>query len=191
MRACLNRMSAKRTAKHVEKADRKATHKLDDERDSWPVRLAGAASEIGDQPQMRWLCAGTIALGAVRRDPKLALTGVRMLAAHTLATWGKGRVKAVIDRTRPDAEQDGYRFEPGDSDAHDENSFPSGHSAGVVAVAQAFAREYPRHAFAARAAAGVVAAVQVPRGKHFIGDVLAGALIGLGAERATEAVVRR
>lgn len=179
-------MTTRQSAKRIDKTDRKATHMLDARRRSWPVRLAGTISDVSDQPPMRLLCAATIVLGAVRRDRQLALAGARMLAAHTIATWGKNRIKNVVDRTRPDSEQDGYRVGLGDRHAHDETSFPSGHSAGAVAVAQAFARSYPKHAVAARVAAGVVSAAQVPRGKHFIGDVIAGALIGLVAEKATD-----
>ena len=167
-------MKARQAGRRLEKSDRAATHVLNDDRDTWPVRLAGAVSEIGDQPQMRLLCAATVVIGLVRRDARLAKTGLRMLAAHTLATWGKGAVKAVVDRTRPDSEGEGYRFGPGDSDAHAQNSFPSGHSAGAVAVAHAFGRAYPEHAGKALGAAAAIAAVQIPRGTHFIGDVLAG-----------------
>lgn len=151
------------------------------------MRALGAASDIGDQPPLRLLCATVTVAGALRGDGRLTKTGIRMLAAHTLATWGKGRIKAVIDRTRPNSEQRGYAVGPGTSHAHEDNSFPSGHSAGIVAVAEAFARSYPDHAIASRAAAGAVAVMQVARGEHFIGDALVGSLIGVAAERACNA----
>lgn len=137
---------------------------------------------------MRALCGATIALGIIRRDKRLAKTGFRMLAAHTLATWGKSRVKAVINRRRPESGDD-PRIRPGDSDAHEDNSFPSGHSAGAVAVGEAFTRSYPDHALAARGAAALISGVQVPRGTHYAGDVVAGMLIGLVAERASDAII--
>lgn len=152
------------------------------------MRLIGSASEIGDQPQMRLLCAATIAFAIVRRNDRLLATGIKMLSAHTLATWGKSGVKSVVNRTRPESGDD-PTVRWGDSDAHEENSFPSGHSAGAISVAQAFARSYPNHSFTARSAALAVAAVQVPRGTHYAGDVVAGVLIGLGAERASEAAI--
>ena len=182
-------MTGKKTATLAERVDRRVSAKVNQKRDSWPMRLIGSASEIGDQPQMRMLCAATIIFGVVRRDSRLAKTGVKMLAAHTLATWGKGGVKAVIDRTRPDS-GDNPKVRVGNSDSHDETSFPSGHSAGAVAVAEAFVRSYPNHAMAARTAALAVAAVQVPRGTHYAGDVVAGVLIGLAAERASDAAAR-
>ena len=136
---------------------------------------------------MRLLCAATIGLAVVRRDNRLLKTGLKMLSAHTLATWAKSSVKSVVNRTRPESGDD-PTVRWGDSDAH-ENSFPSGHSAGAVSVAEAFARNYPDHALAVRMAAFVVPAVQVPRGTHYAGDVAAGLVIGFAAEKASEAAL--
>ncbi|WP_076715372.1 phosphatase PAP2 family protein [Sphingomonas sp. gentR] len=181
-------MNGERKATAVERADHKITSKVNDERDSWPVRLIGVASEVGDQPQMRMICAATVAVGIARRDLHLTSTGFRMLAAHTLATWAKSRIKAVINRRRP-KDGDDPRVREGDSDRHEDNSFPSGHSAGAVAVGEAIARAYPNHAVAARGAALSVSVVQVPRGTHYAGDVFAGIAIGLLAERVSDAAI--
>lgn len=181
-------MDGQRKPNAVEQADRKLTSEVNEERDSWPVRLIGAASEIGDQPQMRMICAATVAAGIARRDLRLTSTGLRMLAAHTLATWIKSGIKSAIDRRRP-KDGDDPRLRQGDCDRHEENSFPSGHSAGAVAVGEAIARAYPDHAGAARSAALSVSIVQVPRGTHYAGDVLAGIAIGLIAERVGDAVI--
>ena len=61
------------------------------------------------------------------------------------------------------------------------NSFPSGHTAGAVAVAAVIGRCYPAHRVAAYASAAAVAAIQVPRCQHYPGDLGAGALIGIAA----------
>lgn len=181
-------MDGDRKPTAVERADHKITSEVNDERNSWPVRLIGAASEIGDQPQMRIICAATVAVGIARRDLHLTSTGFRMLAAHTLATWAKSGIKAVVNRRRP-KDGDDPRVREGDSDRHEDNSFPSGHSAGAVAVGEAIARAYPDHAVAARGAALSVSVVQVPRGTHYAGDVLAGIAIGLVAERVSNAAI--
>lgn len=181
-------MDGERKATAVEQADHKITSEVNEERDSWPVRLIGAASEIGDQPQMRMICAATVATGIARRDLHLTSTGFKMLAAHTLATWAKSGIKAAIDRRRP-KDGDDPRVRQGDSDRHEDNSFPSGHSAGAVAVGEAIARAYPDHAVAARGGALSVSIVQVPRGTHYAGDVLAGIAIGLIAERVSNAAI--
>ena len=175
-------MGARKTAKKLEKADRKVSEAAAAASESRLVRTLGFLSEIGDQPPLRALCGVTIAAGLLRRDAKLAGAGAKMLAAHTVATWMKTGVKRTIDRPRPDTPGD-YRMERGDSDEHGLSSFPSGHTAGAVAVAEAFVRVYPDHAIAARSAAAAVSLVQVPRAKHFLGDVAVGAVIGLVAER--------
>jgi len=181
-------MNGQRKTTAAEQADHKITSEVNGERDSWPVRLLGAASEIGDQPQMRIICAATVADGIARRDLYLTSTGLRMLAAHTLATWTKSGIKAVVDRRRP-KDGDDPRLRGGDSDRHEDNSFPSGHSAGAVAVGEAIARAYSDHAAAARGAALSVSVVQVPRGTHYAGDVVAGIAIGLIAERVSDAAI--
>ncbi|WP_167737505.1 phosphatase PAP2 family protein [Sphingomonas parva] len=147
-------------------------------------------ADLGDEPQLRILCAATMALGAFQQDRRLVLAGARMLAAHTLATFAKDFVKHRIDRTRPRslgrAETD-HRLAPGRSRAKEESSFPSGHAAGAAAVARAFARAFPEAAAPAYAAGGVLAAAQIPRCAHYPTDVGAGLAIGIAAEAALDA----
>ena len=68
-----------------------------------------------------------------------------MLAAHGLATVAKTVLKDRINRTRPaDAiEHDRYCMADGKSKDGELRSMPSGHSAGVIAVTRAAARDYP------------------------------------------------
>jgi membrane-associated phospholipid phosphatase len=149
------------------------------------VRMLEHVADLGDQPPLRALCGAVIAAGLVTRNRRLALTGVRMLAAHTLATLAKDFVKHRVDRTRPrsihKAGKD-HRPEKGTKTAKEETSFPSGHSAGAAAVARAFARDYPEYAAQAYAAAGVLALAQIPRCAHYPTDVGAGVAIGVAVE---------
>jgi membrane-associated phospholipid phosphatase len=148
------------------------------------VQLLGTLSEIGDQPQVRTLSAGLIGAGLLTRNPRLARTGVRMLAAHELATAVKSFVKRRVDRTRPRSLGQGEapRIRPGDSHEKEETSFPSGHSAGAAAAARAFQREYPEQATAAYVGAGLVALAQIPRCAHYPTDVGAGLAVGVVSE---------
>ena len=82
----------KKKASQVERADQETSNKVNQRREGWPMRLVGAISDVADQPQMRLLCGATIAVGLVRGDDRLAQTGLRMLTAHTAATWGKSAV---------------------------------------------------------------------------------------------------
>lgn len=179
-------------ARAINTADRAATHKLAEARDHPVVAAAGAVSEAADQPPLIALGVGTLVLGMVLRRPLLLRSGARMLAAELIATGMKHAIKRTIDRTRPEqAMTTGKRrFARGDSAEHAQTSFPSGHTAGAVAVARAVAHEVPGAALPAYAAAGAVGAVQMPRGRHYVLDTLAGAVIGYVAEAGAGAVLR-
>jgi undecaprenyl-diphosphatase len=182
-------MSKLKNAAH---ADEKATHKAAQARDTLPVRVLGGLSEGADQPPLIALSLATIALGALLRKPAVARGGARMLASHALATGIKTVLKSGIDRTRPvKALAEGHHIGKGTgSDDTNLNSFPSGHTAGAVAVAQAAARDLPGIALPVRLTALAVGAIQMPRGKHYISDVLVGAAIGWASEGAVSAAVR-
>lgn len=184
---------AARGAEAVLKADAAAAKAAIPHGDSWPVRILDPIAELGDQPQLRVLCGSVIALGLVVQDRRMLRTGVRMLAAHSLATWVKDFVKKRVDRTRPRSMRKSgkdHRPESGRSIAKEETSFPSGHSAGAAAVAAAFAREYRDHAAPALAAGAGLSLAQIPRCAHYPTDVGAGIAIGLAAEAAVDAAFR-
>lgn len=153
-------------------------------RETAPVRALSWFSELGDQPQMLTLSGGVLALGVVRADARMVRAGARMVAAHLLATAAKNFVKRRVDRTRPRsaAGEDGHKPKPGRTDSKEETSFPSGHSAGALAVASAFAREYPKHRLPALGAGGLIALAQIPRCAHYPTDVGAGVAIGVASE---------
>lgn len=158
-----------------------------------PIRALGKFAGLADQPPLRILCGAVIAAGIARRDAKLMGAGARMLAAHTLATWGKNFIKHRVDRTRPAPmvkHGKDHRPAPGRKSAKEETSFPSGHSAGAAAVAAAFARDYPEHRAAAYGAAGALALAQIPRCAHYPTDVGAGVALGVAAEALLAGAVR-
>ena len=175
----------------IERADIAIAEAAAPMRHTPPVQALGWLSEIADQPQLISLCAATLLVGLATRDARLARAGGRMLAAELLATKLKSTVKHRIDRTRPRVSDDGgdYALELGHDHATELNSFPSGHTAGAVAVARAFAREYPEQRDAAYAAAALIAAIQIPRCQHYATDLAAGALVGLAAEVAVDATM--
>jgi membrane-associated phospholipid phosphatase len=112
-----------------------------------------------------------------------------MMIAHEAATAAKNLVKTNIDRTRPRSAESRTQKKPrpGKHKAKEETSFPSGHSAGAMAAARAFSREFPEYGAAALGLAGSIAASQIARGAHYVTDVLAGSALGLAAEAATDA----
>jgi membrane-associated phospholipid phosphatase len=152
-------------------------------RDSLPVKAIDWASKIGDQAQMRLVAGGVMLAGALRRDAKLFGAGVRMLAAHELATGVKTWVKDRVVRTRPrnPAKRGAHKPHKGHDTRKEKSSFPSGHAAGAAAVTGAFAAVYPGYGMAARGAAGAVALGRIPSCKHYPSDVVAGTAIGVAS----------
>jgi membrane-associated phospholipid phosphatase len=185
-RADTSRKAAQATAdRHpVEQADAQAVAAVAPLRDAWPVRAASALSEIADQPPLVALSATVAIAGLATRNARLARAGGRMLSAHALATLGKKIIKDNVDRSRPQKLVDAgeYRMESGDSADGDLRSFPSGHTAGGVAVVRALTREYPGSAWPAGLAMTAIAAALVPKQAHYPSDVAAGAAIGWLAE---------
>lgn len=155
------------------------------------VKAVGLLSEASDQPPLIAASAATLAVGLVLRQPRLARAGSRMLAAELAATGIKAVIKRYVVRTRPHKMLEGGRYEL-HQDRHGKknegpwNSFPSGHTAGAVAVGRALTREYPAVSGTAAAAATAVGIIQLPRGTHFTSDVVAGALVGLFAEEIVD-----
>lgn len=167
----------------VERADLATAEQAAEWRHHPAIRILGTISQLADQPQLYTVSALTAAAGVVRGDARLARTGLRMVAAEWLATKAKSAIKHRVDRTRPHVPVDGgeYRMEPGESRDKALSSFPSGHTAGAVAVARVYASEYPEYAGAAWALAAFAGLIQIPRCAHFPSDIGAGAAIGLVA----------
>jgi len=157
-------------------------------RESLPVRAISWLSDVGDQPQMRIAAGALIALGLVAADARMLRAGTRMLVAHELATAVKSFVKHRVDRSRPRSASSEEEQKPkaGRDTSKEETSFPSGHSSGVMALACAFAREYPEYRGPALAAATSVALAQIPRCAHYPSDVAAGMALGAAAEKVVD-----
>lgn len=149
--------------------------------DTLPVRALGSASELADQPPLIAASVLTTAFGWFMGRPMVMRMGLRMLAAHGLATAIKSLLKNNVDRSRPrKVAKDGQYFaERGTSREPDERSFPSGHSAGAFAIAGAIAQEAPAAAPAAYGVAAAASLTQIPRKAHFPSDVATGIAIGL------------
>ena len=178
---------AKQAARVATDAEFPLVRLFDEHAESAPVRAIGLVSEAGDQPQLRYLSGVMIGAGLLGHR-RLLRAGIRMLLAHELATVVKSMIKHRVDRTRPRSARSARHGEPrpGRSRAKEESSFPSGHTAGSVAVAEAFGREFPEHRRAARTAAGLIGLAQIPRCAHYPTDVGVGAAIGLAAEAAVD-----
>lgn len=183
----------KSTTTRLHRADKKVARKAGRHRATPLVRTLGAVSEVGDQPPLRAIGTAIVLAGLLTGRSRLAGAGARALAAHTAATWVKSAIKANVDRTRPSRWLGGgsYRAKRGHSDDPGLNAFPSGHTAGAVAMAAALNRDYPGLAAPLNGAAAAIAAVQLPRGKHHLSDIVVGALIGGASEWLVSKVFER
>lgn len=154
-----------------------------------PVRMLDIASKLGDQPELRTISGLLMVIGIFVRSRRMVRAGARMIIAHEAATAAKNLIKTNIDRTRPRSatKRNQKKVKKGRHTAKEETSFPSGHSAGSIAAARAFSREYPEYAAPALAAATLIAAGQVPRCAHYPTDVAAGLALGLAVEQAVHA----
>ncbi len=156
--------------------------------DTLPTRALDLLSKLGDQPELRFIAGSLLVAGTLGGKDRLVRAGSRMLIAHEGATVVKDLMKTNIDRTRPrSAKREAKKPKKGDHTAKEKTSFPSGHSAGAIAAARAFSREFPEYGPGAIGAAAVVAASQVPRCAHYPTDVAAGLLVGLLIEGITNA----
>jgi membrane-associated phospholipid phosphatase len=157
------------------------------------IEVIGEISDLSDQEPIYAGAAAFLAVAALTRDGPTWRAGTRILASHLLATALRGVVKRTVDRTRPDAaaKMGSYVFEEGERRASEYSSFPSGHSAGALAVALAVGRDYPRGRWPALGLAIAAGAAQVLRSKHYVSDVLAGAAVGWAAEAVIDGMVRR
>ena len=179
-------------ASAVEAADVVLGAHLASHKDRPLVRWLGSASEAGDQPPLLALCGAVLAYGWWAGDRRAGRAGAGMLGSLLLATAAKSGLKHLVSRTRPHVLLDQGRYEVArhGPDKGPWQSFPSGHTAGSVAVACAAARVYPEARWALYGAAATIALVQVPRGAHYPVDVAAGALIGVAADPARHALWR-
>jgi membrane-associated phospholipid phosphatase len=157
------------------------------------VKLLGTVSDLSDQEPLYAASAAVLATAALMRDGPTWRMGTRILAAHLLATGLRGIFKHLVDRTRPDAaaRRGDYVLRKGQRRESDFSSFPSGHTAGAVAVALAVSRDHPGARTPAMVLATVAGVAQVVRCKHYVTDVVAGAVIAIAAETLTDSLIRR
>lgn len=174
----------KKIARKLLAADERAYRVLERHQQTWPVRALSSIGGLGDQGPLRVAAGVTSIVGLLSGDRRLIRAGFRMILAHELATALKNVVKHRVDRHRPKKarRREDRKLKKGERTAQAVTSFPSGHSAGSIATARAFSREFPEYSAPAIGAAATVAAAQVPKCSHYITDVVAGLAVGLAAE---------
>jgi undecaprenyl-diphosphatase len=96
--------------------------------------------------------------------------------AFTVAGLIEFTIKHLVGRPRPDT---ATVLATLGSHVMENDSFPSGHATSVFAVATVFAAFYPRFRWPLYALAAAVAVGRVYLERHYVSDILAGAVIGM------------
>ena len=133
-------------------------------------------SDIG-RPQ---LVFGVLLAIAAFGGPAGAATARHAILALIPANLAVEGLKRATQRTRPDGER-----------SSSNSSFPSSHVANAAALAWVFARRWRRAAPAFYLFAALVAFSRVYLNRHFVSDVLCGALIGFASGWLIERMIRR
>lgn len=123
---------------------------------------------------------GTLATGYIKKDKKLQRNGYEMLISIGSGTLVSEILKSAFNKTRP---ADKYPNEVFVSRPAHGRSFPSGHTTLVFAAATSVVLQYKKWYVVVPAClwAASVGYSRMYLGKHYPSDVLAGAVIGIGA----------
>lgn len=180
-------------ASTIERADIAVAEAAAEHRHDPLVRFLSTCSDVAEEKPLLAICALVLGAGLVRRDRRTVGAGLRLFAAYYAADLAKSAIKKRITRSRPKVmvEKGEYRARAETPERKEHNSFPSGHTARSVAMVRAAARTWPGVRLPGYAAAGTVAAMQVPRGTHYPLDLAGGLVVGLVCEAAVEFVSRR
>ena len=140
--------------------------------------VVGVLNPLGSGVVPLGACATVAVLSHVRGRSLLRTTGTLGAIAFVVAGLVEFSLKRLVGRYRPDAGMEVLAM-LGPSIHPDVDSFPSGHATSVFAVATVFASAYPRLGWLFYAVAAAIAAGRVYLARHYVSDVLAGAVTGI------------
>jgi membrane-associated phospholipid phosphatase len=124
--------------------------------------------------------AGSLGYGFIKNDPEVKQHAFELALNIVVSTAISEALKKTINRERP---ADRYPKEIFVNGAVHGESFPSGHTSLAFATATTLALDYKKWYIVVPAYlwAGSVGYSRMYLGKHYPGDVLAGAAIGIGS----------
>ncbi len=152
--------------------------------------LAATLTRVGDGASVMLLLGTSYWLA--RRTHRERLAEASSLAAEALLQAGiySEALKRATRRTRPAYARAGEFFANAPPGQEAPNAFPSGHAMGAFAVAAVFQAIYRDRPWVGRTANGLAGLISLSRlalGRHFLSDVVAGAVIGRSLGRAAVA----
>lgn len=124
---------------------------------------------------------GVIAGGLLARDHEVTQSGLRLAFSLALAGVANQGLKAVLGRERPNANTSAFDFDP----LHVDAAFPSGHTTMAFAMATSLADDV-HPTWAKVGLYGVATGVAVSRvyqEKHWVSDVIGGAVLGIASAK--------
>jgi membrane-associated phospholipid phosphatase len=158
---------------------------LDDNVQAWsqagrnPGRdeVARVVRRMGQPEVYLPVALGTIAAGLIAGDDDVTRAGGRIAGSLAVAGLGHSALKLVVGRLRPTFTTDQYQFKPFSSQA----SWPSGHTAQAFALASSVGDEIDSDAVSVGlyALASLTGWSRINDNRHWLTDVVTGALIGI------------
>jgi membrane-associated phospholipid phosphatase len=141
------------------------------------VPASRAISRVGSTYTLGAVAGTFYLLGRKNNDARARETGILSAEAVVNSLLVSTALKGITQRVRPATGRERSEFFDGG------NSFPSGHSTHVWAVATVIASEYHDRRsvqIAAFATASAVSFARFAEHKHYLSDVLAGSALGYG-----------
>lgn len=120
---------------------------------------------------------GTIAVGLISGDDDILRSGGRIAGSLAVAGVGHSALKLFVGRNRPSFTTNQYEFKPFSSRA----SWPSGHTAQAFSLASSVSDEidFVPATVALYTAASLTGWSRINDNRHWLSDVVSGALIGI------------
>lgn len=143
--------------------------------------LARLARRLGQPEVYAPVALGTVALGLVAGNGRVARAGGRMTGSLLLAGAAVNILKPLVGRARPSSSLEAHDFRPLSS----QDSWPSGHTAVAFALAASVSDELRNTpaSILLYGAATLTGWSRVNDNRHWVTDVAAGALVGVASAK--------
>jgi len=164
--------------------DRAVNDWMQDHRSSRSDAVARVFRHGGQPEVFLTVGGGILAAGVVTRDAGLRRSGARVLVSVAVAGLTTAAIKEALGRVRPAETSDPYLFRP--FSRHE--SFPSGHTTMAFALATSLSAEIHRPWATALLYAGAAGTgwSRANDQRHWLSDVLGGAVVGITAAKVIE-----
>jgi len=161
--------------------DRPLRDDLQDHRTSGKDDLARIVRRVGQPEIYGTVALGTLAVGLISGDARVTKAGERITASLGGAGLTVSILKRVVGRSRPNVSARAYAFHPFTS----ADAWPSGHTTMAFALAASVSDEVGSLpvSIGMYSAATLTAWSRLNDNKHWLTDVLSGALVGVASAK--------